>query len=296
MMVTKTTFLERLRGGDLMVADGATGTNLQDRGLERGKPGEAWVFERPEEIIRLHRDFIQAGSDIILTCTFGATSMRAGKDIQAGSVEELNLRAVKLAREAVGSLPVFVAGSMGPLGQLIKPLGTLTVEEAYAAYLQQAKALVEGGVDLLLVETQFDITEASTAVKAARAAGNLPVVCSFSYDRGTRTMMGTNPTKMAEAITPLGVDALGINCGRSLEENLKALKELKAASSLPVWFKPNAGLPQVDASGNTSYSVTPQEMGALAAEWVAAGAQVVGGCCGTSPEHLTQIAKTVKGK
>jgi len=279
-----------------MVSDGATGTNLQDRGLERGKSGEAWVFERPEEIVRLHIDFIQAGSDIILTCTFGANCMRAGKEIAAGSVEELNRRAVKLAREAVGDLPVFVAGSMGPLGQLIKPLGTLTVEEAYAAYLQQAKALVEGGVDLLLVETQFDIAEASTAVKAAKAAGSLPVVCSFSYDRGTRTMMGTNPAKMAEAIVPLGVDALGINCGRSLEENLKALKELKTVSSLPVWFKPNAGLPQVDASGNTSYSVTPQEMGALAAEWLASGAQVAGGCCGTSPQHLAQIAKTVKGK
>lgn len=292
----KASFLERLQGGDLLVSDGATGTNLQMRGLERGKPGEAWVMERPEEIVRLHRDFIQAGSDIILTCTFGATSLRLGKEIPAGHVEEVNRRAVGLAKEAVGDLPVYVAGSMGPLGQLLKPLGALGEEEAYEAYLQQARALVKAGVDLLLVETQFDIAEASPAVRAAKAAGDVPVICSFSYDRGTRTMMGVSSTKMAAAIAPLGVAALGINCGRSLDDNLKALTELKGATTLPVWFKPNAGLPQVDASGNTSYSVTPEAMGEHAAQWLAAGALVMGGCCGTSPEHLRQIAKTVKGK
>jgi 5-methyltetrahydrofolate--homocysteine methyltransferase len=290
----KPIFLDRLRGGDLLVADGSTGVTLQSRGLERGKAGEAWVLERPEEIIRLHRDFIASGSDIILTCTFGATSYHLDKGPLAGKVEEINRKAVQLAKEAIGDLPVYIGGSMGPLGQLIKPLGTLTVEEAYEAYLQQARALVEGGVDLLLVETQFDISEASAAVRAAKAAGKLPVICSFSYDRGVRTMMGVSPTKMAEAIAPLGVDALGINCGRSLEDNLKALKELKGVTTLPVWFKPNAGLPQLDAGGNTTYSVTPEAMGAQAVEWLAAGAQVVGGCCGTSPEHLRAIAKAVK--
>jgi len=287
-------FLDRVSSGQVLVADGATGTNLQQRGLAAGKPGEVWVFEHPEEVKRLHSDFIAAGADIILTCTFGGTSIRLAQEGLGERTVELNRRAVELAHEAVQGTHVLVAGSLGPVGQMLKPLGTLEEKDCYQAYAEQVVALDAGGVDFLLIETQFDLVEASLAVEAARDLSTLPLVCSFSYDRGTRTMMGVRPSKMAQSISDLGVDMLGINCGRSLQDNLEALKELKEGTDLPIWFKPNAGLPTVDEKGQAVYDVTPDDMGALVVDWIAAGASVVGGCCGSTPEHIRQIAQAVK--
>ena len=198
-----------------------------------------------------------------------------------------------LAKEAAAGTAVLVAGSIGPTGQLLKPLGPLEEADAISAFAIQARALSEAGADLLVIETQFDLGEARAALQAARAASRLPIVCSFSYDRGTRTMMGVRPAQMAQELGGL-VDVLGINCGRSLEENFKALQELRSATSLPIWFKPNAGLPELDPEGNPTYTLAPEQEGALAAQWVKAGAQVIGGCCGTSPEHLRAIASAVK--
>jgi len=291
--MTGSTFLQRLQSGEILVSDGATGTNLQARGLTRGTPSEVWVLENPQEILRLHSDFVAAGSDIILTSTFGGSTLRLQHAGLRERAEEVNRRAVALARQAAGE-KALVAGSLGPLGQMMQPLGPLSEEEAGAAYAAQAKVLSEAGVDLLLVETQFDLAEATAAVNAARSVSSLPLVCSFSYDRGTRTMMGVKPAQMAKHIGALGVDALGINCGRSLEENLQALKELRQATDLPIWFKPNAGLPVMDAAGNPTYTLTPEIMGQQVEQWVAAGARVVGGCCGNSPEHVHQIALAAK--
>jgi 5-methyltetrahydrofolate--homocysteine methyltransferase len=288
-------FLELLGSGRILVADGATGTNLQQRGLERGAPSERWVLERPEEIVRLHRDFIAAGADLILTCTFGGTAMRLEHAGMAGQAAELNRQAVALARQAAAGTDVLVAGSIGPTGQLLKPLGPLEEADAISDFATQAKTLAEAGADLLVVETQFDLAEARAAIQAVRAACRLPLVCSFSYDRGTRTMMGVRPAQMAQELGGL-VDVLGINCGRSLDDNLKALQELRAATSLPIWFKPNAGLPALDEHGSPTYTLTPEQEGRLAPAWVQAGARVVGGCCGTSPEHLAAIAAAVKAQ
>jgi 5-methyltetrahydrofolate--homocysteine methyltransferase len=288
-------FLDRIASGQVLVADGATGTNLQARGLAAGKPGEIWVFERPDEIKRLHSDFVAAGADIILTCTFGGTSIRLEQEGLGERAAEINKRAASLAREAVQGTQVLVAGSLGPTGQMLKPLGTLEEKDCYQSYAEQVVSLDAAGVDFLLIETQFDLVEASLAVEAARDLSALPLVCSFSYDRGTRTMMGVRPSKMAQSISDLGVDVLGINCGRSLQDNLEALKELRDATDLPIWFKPNAGLPTVDENGQAMYDVTPQDMGILVADWIAAGASVVGGCCGSTPEHIRQIAQAVKG-
>lgn len=286
-------FRSRLQSSAVLVADGATGTNLQARGLPQGMPSDLWVIEQPQQIVALHRDFIAAGAQIILTASFGGTAIRLKTVGLAERAEEINRTAVALAKQAIGGGTTLIGGSMGPLGELLQPLGALSEEEAYAAYAAQAKALAEAGADLLVIETQFDLNEASAAVRAAKAACSLPIVCSFSYDRGKRTMMGVKPQQMASAMTALGVDVLGINCGRSLAENLENLGELRAATDLPIWFKPNAGLPTVDAAGKTSYDVTPAAMGAAAVEWVAAGAQIVGGCCGTSPEHLRAIRDAV---
>ena len=287
-------FTEILHEKKLLISDGATGSNLQQRGLDTGKAPEIWVLEKPEAIKQLHLDFLKAGSDILLTCTFGGNQLRLEHAGLADKVEEVNMRAVQIAQEAIAGGPTLIAGSMGPLGQMLKPLGLLEKEDAKKIYAEQAHVLSKAGVDFLLIETQFDINEATAAIQGAQSVSDLPIVCSFSYDRGVKTMMGTSPTKMAEAFNEMNLTALGINCGKSLEDNLSCLQELKKATDLPIWFKPNAGLPNMDESGNAVYSTTPEDMGNEAAEWVKEGAAIIGGCCGTSPAHLAAIADEVK--
>jgi 5-methyltetrahydrofolate--homocysteine methyltransferase len=290
-------FRERLLAGERFVLDGATGTNLQRTGLPVGAAAEIWVLENPEAIADLERAFVAAGSDVILTCTFGGTRLRLEASGLADRFEAVNRKAVEIAQEVAAGTDVLVAGSIGPTGHMLAPLGTLSAEDAEADYREQAQLLVDAGVDLLVIETQFDLTEAAAAVRAVRSVdAAIPLVCSFSYDRGTRTMMGVSPERMAETIGALDVDVLGINCGRSLDENLEALGELRQATDKPLWFKPNAGMPEMDEDGKPTYSVSPAEMGALVPDWLAAGAQLVGGCCGTSQDHLAEIAKAVQGE
>ncbi len=287
-------FLDRLRAGEIFISDGATGTNLQARGLARGLAPEQWVLDNPEAIVQLHRDFVAAGANILLTSTFGGTALRLEhNDLQARATE-INRRAVELARQASDGRPVLVAGSLGPTGHLLEPLGPLTRDDAVKAYADQARWLAEGGADLLVIETQFDLVEAAAAVEGARSTTNLPLVCSFSFDMGRRTMMGVQPAQMAQEFTALGVDVIGVNCGRSLEENLVVLKAVRAATDRPVWFKPNAGLPRMGDDDAAIYDVTPAMMGEAARHWLAAGAQIIGGCCGTTPEHLREIARAAK--
>lgn len=269
-----------------LISDGATGTNLIARGLPRGKTAEEWVLENPEGILTLHRDFINAGSNIILTSTFGGSEIRLTRSGLGEKHNEINLSAVNLAKKAVDGRQILIAGSMGPLGEMLQPYGALTEATARKNYQQQAAELTTAGVDLLLIETQFDITEATLAVVAAKSVSDLPIICSFSFDRGTKTMMGVSPSKFAEAIAPLGVAAMGINCGKSLDDNLNVLKELSNITELPIWFKPNAGLPKVDDSGHAAYDVTPEQMAQNISSWIENGARIIGGCCGTSPEHL----------
>lgn len=287
-------FRSLIKQGIFLVADGATGTNLQACGLPQGSPSDIWVLENPKEVLALHQKFITAGSNIILTDTFGAKEIQLKKAGLGEKAEELNTRAVELARQAAEGHDVFVAGSIGPIGELLQPYGTLSAEEAAAQYSAQAQTLIKAGVDLLVVETQYDLAEAKTALAAVRArSADIPLVCSFSYDRGVRTMMGVKPGQMAAELAQSGADLLGINCGRSVEENMKNLAELRAATSLPIWFKPNAGMPQSDGMGGTSYQSTPEQVGTQVSSWLQAGAAVVGGCCGTTPEHIAAIAQAV---
>ncbi len=290
----KNKFVDLLKSKKYLVSDGATGSNLQQRGLDKGKAAETWLFENPQAIKQLHLDFLNAGSDILLTCTFGANQLRLEHAGLGGKVKEANTLAVRIARDAIGDRPVLVAGSMGPLGQMLKPLGLLDVNDTRRIYVEQAQALSDAGADLLVIETQFDINEATAAIQGAQSVCDLPVVCSFSYDRGVKTMMGTSPTKMAQALAQFDLVALGINCGKSIDENLACLKELKQVSEKPIWFKPNAGLPSVDEMGNAIYTTTPADMGSKVSTWIAAGSAVIGGCCGTSPAHLAAMAEEVK--
>ena len=278
----------------VLVADGATGSNLQQRGLEKGEPGEKWVLDNPNGIKQLYSDFVNAGSDIILSCTFGASEFLLKQHDLYDRQEEIVTTTINLAKEAINGREVLIAGSMGPLGQLLQPLGLLSKEEAYQAYYSLANLLAKAGADILLVETQFDINEASIGVKAASAASDLPVICSFSFDRGTRTMMGVNPANFAQEIGALDVQALGINCGKSIEQNLEVLSEIKINTELPIWFKPNAGLPVVDSSGKTIYPASPEVMADMAIKANQLGANIIGGCCGTTPEHIEAISEAIK--
>ena len=291
-------FLERLNAGDVLVADGATGTNLQIMGLKAGTPPEDLVMDNPDILLTLANRFVEAGSDIILTCTFGGTRLRMKDSKYVDRAPEVNMRAVDLARKAASKRDgVLVAGSLGPTGALMVPYGPLTPDDARATYAEQAKALADGGVDLLLIETMFALEEATAAFEGARSASDLPIVVSFSYDRGVRTMMGVKTSQVMKTYTDLGAVAIGANCGTTLENMEKVVAEYGAANAgFPLWVKPNAGLPHMDAATNRAlYDVTPEMMGEYAKKYVGMGARIVGGCCGSTPEHVTAIARAIKG-
>jgi 5-methyltetrahydrofolate--homocysteine methyltransferase len=288
-------FLERLNNRDILIADGATGTNLQKMGLKGKFVPEDLVLDQPDILLKLETAFVEAGSDIILTCTFGGTSLRMKESKYADSAPEVNKRAVEIARKAASARPdVLVAGSIGPTGLLMKPYGPLLPEDAKASFAEQAKALAEGGVDLLVIETMFAVDETTTAFEGARAVTDLPIVVSFSYDRGVRTMMGVKPVDVIKKYKELGAAAVGANCGTTLENMEKIVQEYAAAQpGFPIWAKPNAGLPRME--GETAvYDVTPEQMGESALRNITSGARIVGGCCGSSPEHVAGIVNAVK--
>ena len=282
-------FTELLAERTVLLADGATGTNYQAMGIAPGVAPEEWVFDAPDKVVELHRRFVGAGSDLVLTCTFGATAPRLADGPLAGRAVEVNRRAAELAREAAGA-DRLVAGSLGPTGQLVEPYGLLTRDVAVEAYAEQAAALTAGGVDVLVLETFFALDEALWALEGARGASGLPLVASFSFDQGTRTMMGLGVAEMVAAVEPLGVAALGANCGRSLADTDLLVDELLAAApSVPLWVKPNAGIPRVVGDA-VVYDAGPADLAAHVAGYVERGVRIVGGCCGSTPEHVAAIA------
>jgi 5-methyltetrahydrofolate--homocysteine methyltransferase len=286
-------FANYLTKNKFLVSDGATGTNLIQRGLENGLSAEHWVLEKPDNIKQLHIDFINAGANIILTSTFGASKIRLKQLGLEDNFANINKKAVQIAKQAVGDKSVLIAGSIGPLGHMLKPLGTLEYDEAKKHYAVQADLLIKSGVDILVVETQFDLKEANAAIEGIRLNSNIALICSFSFDRGIKTMMGVSPTNFAKSMSGLELSALGINCGKSLENNQKCLYELSNNTDLPIWFKPNAGLPKINDDGNPKYSVSPTGMAENVASWINIGASIIGGCCGTSPDHLRAISNSL---
>jgi 5-methyltetrahydrofolate--homocysteine methyltransferase len=288
-----TTFVGRLNAGETLVADGATATNYQQMGMEIGVAPEEWVVDEEDKVRGLHQAFVDAGSDIILTNSFGGTALRLKDSRYAGQVRRLNRRAAQLARQAASRPGVLVAGSMGPTGLLMQPFGDLTHSVAADVYAEQAASLAEGGVDLLLLETFFALEEAMAAIDGVRRASALPLVVSFSFDQGVRTMMGLSPATMIAALAPLGLAAIGANCGRSLADMEKVVGELAAAKAgIPLWIKPNAGLPRM-VGDVARYDTTPETMADYACRFLAAGARIVGGCCGSTPGHVGAIAEAV---
>ncbi|HXF84960.1 MAG TPA: homocysteine S-methyltransferase family protein [Anaerolineales bacterium] len=290
-------FLERLNSGEILVADGATGSNLQKMGLKPGKPPEDLVIDDPDTIFKLASLFVEAGADIILTCTFGGTRLRMKDSKYQDRAPEVNKRAAEIARKAASKrTDVLVAGSMGPVGALIKPYGPLDAEEVKATFAEQAKALAEGGVDLLLIETMFSMEETTAAFEGARSVTDLPIVVSFSYDRGTRTMMGVRPRDVIKKYSEMGAALVGANCGTTLE-NMEAvvIEYATTAPNVPLWVKPNAGVPHMDIETEQGvYDMGPEDMAKFARRYIELGAKVVGGCCGNTPEHVAAIVRAVK--
>jgi 5-methyltetrahydrofolate--homocysteine methyltransferase len=285
-------FLDLLAERPVLLADGATGTNYQNMGIEPGVAPEEWVIDEPEHVRELHRRFVAAGSDLVLTCSFGGTSLRLADERLAGRAVEVNRRAAELAREAVGE-DVLVAGSLGPTGHLTEPLGPLTRALAVATYAEQARALADGGVDLLVLETFFSLDEGLWALEGITSVSDLPLVVSYSFDQGTKTMMGLTPTQVVEAFAPLGVAAIGANCGKSLDDTDRIVEGLLAAADgLPLWVKPNAGVPRMVRDA-VVYDAGPDDLARHLAGYAAQGARIVGGCCGSTPEHIAATARTV---
>jgi 5-methyltetrahydrofolate--homocysteine methyltransferase len=284
--------LQRLDTGEILIADGATGTMLQAAGLPAGMPGEAWVLERPEEIMALHRAYLEVGSELILTSTFGGTRARlkaAGLDAQVTAV---NSRAAELAREAAGD-DVYVGGDIGPTGEMMPPLGPLTYEAAVEMFAEQAGALAVGGVDCIYIETMSDLNEAKAAVDGARRACELPVFCTFSFDTHGRTGMGVSPAQAAQAVAQIGALAVGANCGHAPEEVVDFLPQMhEAAPDAYLIAKPNAGLPRM-VKRQAVYDASPERMADLARRYVDLGARIVGACCGSSPAHIAAMRAAV---
>ena len=278
--------------GLLLIADGAAGTLLIAAGLQAGTPPELWNVEFPEQIAQLHNAYLDAGSKIILTNSFGGSRTKLEKSGMGDRVKELNLSAVTIARQSAAG-KAYVAGDIGPTGELMKPMGNLTFERAVEVFYEQAEILEEGGADLIWIETMSDLEEAKAAITAALQASHLPVFCSLSFEKKARTIMGISAQKAAEELWPLGITAIGANCGEGLEMIPEVIRQMKAViPGAPLIVKPNAGLPRL-SEGKTVYNVAPTFFATKMAEFVAQGAQIVGACCGSDPRYISALNKTL---
>ncbi len=281
----------------VLVGDGAMGTELQRAGLQPGRAGESWNLEEPARVEAIHRAYADSGSDLVLTNTFGANPWVLGRYRLADSLEQINRNAAEIARRAVPP-GVFVLGDIGPTGALLKPLGDATIEQLSDAFLRQAKALLAGSADGIIVETMSAIEEAVAAVRAAREAGAPFVIGSMAFDKtkdgSFRTMMGVGPEHAARALVEAGADVVGANCGTNMAigDYAALVTVLRSAVACPVMMQPNAGRPEL-VGGKTVYRLSPDGFGEAMRAVIQAGARVVGGCCGTTPAHIKALRQTV---
>ena len=277
-----------------VLTDGAWGTEIQSRGLAAGETPDFWNLSHPDRVEQVARAYVEAGSQVVLTNTFRANRIALAKHPDVERISEVNRAGVEISRRAAGD-GARVFASIGPCGKL---LITGEVDEAalHAAFAEQAQALAAGGADAIVVETMSDLAEAGIAVEAAKATG-LPVVACMVFDSGKnrdRTMMGVTPTQAAEELTRIGADAIGANCGTGVEDYIPICASLVAATPLPVWIKPNAGLPELE-NGEVVYRTTPAEFAANVPRLLEAGARFIGGCCGTSPEFIEAMRRELDG-
>lgn len=289
------TLLERCRKGEILVADGAMGTMLFERGLRPGMSPESFLLSHPETVREVSREFLEAGADILHTNTFGGSPLKLAEYGLADKTGEINRVGAKIVREVAGGSAI-VAGSCGPSGQFMEPYGDISQAEMRDNFKRQVEALVEGGIDVLTIETMMDVREATVAIQAAKeVAADLVIIASMTFDetsRGFYTVMGTNIEEAAEALEETGADIVGSNCGDGIEKMVKIAKAFRSVTSLPVLIQSNAGKPEA-GSGGLSYPESPGFFTEHVAALVELGVAIIGGCCGTTPAHIHVIREMV---
>jgi 5-methyltetrahydrofolate--homocysteine methyltransferase len=286
-------FFDKLDEKKILVSDGAWGTEIAKLGYSGGCP-ELLNVEHPDIIGGIARSYVEAGSDIILTNTFGGNPYKLGKYGVADRLEELNEAGVRISRKAAGDRALVFA-SLGPSGEFLEPLGAVTAEEMTAGFARQIKAMLHGGADGIAIESMTDIGEAVCAVNAAKQVSHLPVVCTMTFDKGLHgfaTIMGVRPDDAVRALGEAGVDLAGSNCGWGIDDIIEVARIMRPATKLPLWFKPNAGMPEL-VDGVTVYRQTPEYMASRAGELLEIGTSVIGGCCGSTPDHIRKIREVV---
>src|SRR5580693_6239918 len=277
-----------------VLCDGAMGTLLYAKGIFINRCYDELNVSQPDLIRGIHHEYLQAGAEIIETNTFGGNSFRLARHSMASQVREINFAGAQIAREAAKSFDVWVAGSMGPLGVRIEPLGKTSFEEARTAFREQAAALIEGGVDLLMLETFGYIEELHQAVLACRDVDpRIPIVAQVTIDEDGNCLDGSDPEAFAARLTEWNVDVLGINCSVGPVAMLDAIERVRAVTSLPLSAQPNAGMPR-SVEGRNIYLCSPEYMASYARKFVAAGVRLVGGCCGTTPDHIRAMKSALR--
>ena len=274
-----------------LLADGPWGSEFLRMGLQPGSSPEQWNLLHPEKVLRVAQDYVEAGARVILTNTFGGNSFRLARHNLKCALDEINRRGAEISREAAGDRAL-VFGSMGPTGKLLA-MRKVSEADVFSAFRQQADSLSQGGVDALLIETMGELQELRAAARAAREVCSLPLVLSMTFDSGndkTRTMMGVTPEQAVDEMQKLDAWMVGANCGIGPEFCVNVCKRMRAVTSKPIWVKPNAGLPSV-IDGRVVYAQTPEIFGPFALLLREAGANVIGGCCGTTPDHIRHMSR-----
>lgn len=294
----KKTLIETLRE-KVLVSDGAMGTQLMAAGLESGACGEAWNLTHPDRVLAIQKRYVDAGSDCIITNTFGGNGLMMRRHGHFDQLAEINHAAVRIAREAFGGRPGFVLGDVGPVGGVMEPYGDLREEDVREGVRVQIQALVEAGADAIIMETQMALEEIALGVEAAKQYGAPCIIASLAYDRshdGTffRTMMGTSPEKAAEFLSGIGVDVLALNCGTGIDMEVaeEIVSAYKDAADCFTMAQPNAGLPVLEHM-KAVYKQSPKDMVASLDALLKAGVNIVGGCCGSTPDHIRAIREKV---
>ncbi|GAB4113559.1 MAG: hypothetical protein Kow00103_05780 [Candidatus Caldatribacteriota bacterium] len=290
---------KRLKQGPLLL-DGAMGTMLQSYGLSSGFCPEEWNLSNPEIIKDIHQQYLRAGAEIILTNTFGANRIKLNNFQLGDSVKKINIAGVKLAKEAIQQVLaseknkiIFVAASLGPTGKLLEPYGELKKEEAYDNYKEQISILDQVKVDLLILETFFDLEEIKLALQAAKENSNLMVIASMTFTQNIKTIYGISPERAVKELEAEGADGVGANCGAGPEVLYSVLEEMKKYSNSYLLVEPNAGMPEL-MEGKVSYPTDPDTMAFFAQKFSQLGVNFIGGCCGTTPLHIKAISDKIK--
>ncbi len=289
--------LERIAAGEILISDGAWGTFLQAKGLQPGECPEAWNVTHPDDVRSVAAAYAAVGCDIVETDSFGGTSYKLREFGLADQVAAYNIAAAKLSKEAIGDAG-YVAASVGPTGQIVEDEGgEVTEEDLYNAFTAQVVALAQGGADALCIETMSSVAEAVQAIRAAKEHTDLPIICTFAFEqgaRGFRTMMGADPVTACTAAAEAGADVVGANCGNGIANMIEITRQIRAAlPDTPILIHANAGMPVLEGD-KTVFKETPEDMAARVPTLIAAGANIIGGCCGTNPNHIAAMAKAAK--